>query len=138
MSRDYKWEWVPGISVGGIKFGEKLPNKIKGLELIRAKYLERQDEPTISMGVKDLSSTIDIENGVVDQIDCHENFWYKGQNLLGMSVEDVMSIIGGEWTAEEDNDELSEIYHSEDFDVMVDVEDGVVDSIMVGRFVDDE
>jgi hypothetical protein len=87
------WDWEPLVSVGSIQFGAPA-------NPIIAKYNLQKLEPDCESAdwdtyeFPDTDTRISVENGCIFSFNCYDNFFYKGQNLLGLSLDDIRQILG--------------------------------------------
>jgi hypothetical protein len=90
-----KWNWEPLISIGSIMFGESIePLIIKfGLEKLEKPFEECNWE---TYRVFNCNTCLYSENSRVTSAGCFDNLYYKGQNLFGITIEEVRIILGKE------------------------------------------
>ena len=138
MAESHRWEWVPLVSIGGILFNEPLPEGLGTLKL------ELFSDPDLDLGdgidlfnEVDGRSKIEVEDGRVESVYCYNNFYFKGRNLMGLSAEEVMEIIGGNWVRDEEEDD-DRVFDEEDLEITISEEDGAVWSIVVHGPYDEE
>ena len=138
MAESHRWEWAPLVSIGGIRFNEPLPEDLGGLKL------ELFDEPEMNYDDNEDvfrevggNTQFYLENGLVELVYCYDNFYFKGRNLMGLSAEEVMEIIGGNWVRDEEEDD-DRVFDEEDLEITISEEDGAVWSIVVHGPYDEE
>ncbi|NJK65039.1 MAG: hypothetical protein HC921_22095 [Synechococcaceae cyanobacterium SM2_3_1] len=89
------WDWEPLVSVASIQFGAPASPVI-------TKYNLQKLEPACesadwdSYEFPDTDTRIYVENGCIERFSCYDNLFYKGQNLLGLSLDDIRQILGPE------------------------------------------
>jgi hypothetical protein len=89
------WNWKPLISVGPLKFGQPAIPLIKKYNLIALESdCESSDWDTYEF--PNSQTRIYVENSYIDSVGCYDNLIYEGTNLLGLSLNEIRSILGNE------------------------------------------
>lgn len=89
------WNWEPLVSVGFFKFGQQASPVIKQYNLLKL-------EPDCEAATWDTyefpnsHTRIYVENSYVDSVGCYDNLFYKGINLLSLSLNEIRKILGKE------------------------------------------
>ncbi|CBN57583.1 MULTISPECIES: hypothetical protein [Kamptonema] len=89
------WHWQPLVSIGYIHFGEAATP-------IVTKYNLQKLEPDCKSGDWDTyefpecETRIYVENCYIVGVGCYDNLFYQGQNLFGLSLDDIRQILGQE------------------------------------------
>lgn len=98
-----KYEWVPKEGIGPIKFGTLIQEYVNAGILSRGRSLESLDDSdTYYDGDHGIAVFADDGFpdgrvlGVVDAIRCDKSIRYKDQELLGVTIEDVVKLLGRE------------------------------------------
>jgi hypothetical protein len=89
------WDWEPLVSVGPVRFGEAANPLIEKYNLQRPEF----DCDTPDWEAYQFSGTdtlINVENSSIISVACHDNFFYKSNDLLGMSLKQIRQILGQE------------------------------------------
>ena len=138
MAESHRWEWVPLVSIGGIRFNEPLPKDLGTLRL------ERVEDPDSDVGDNidmfnevDGDTSMDVEDGRVGLVYCYDNFFFKGRDLMGLGAEEVMDAIGGNWVLDEEVDE-DRRFLEDDLEITISEMDGAIWSIVVHGPYDEE
>jgi hypothetical protein len=93
------WNWdSKKASVGPISFGLPAEQVVQEYKLIRTPEYEALDQELYEFPD---GSSISVENGLINGVDCKSNFFYKTINLIGLSIEDLRNLIGSEDDFEE-------------------------------------
>jgi hypothetical protein len=93
------WSWESKkASVGSISFGLPAEQVVQEYKLIRTPEYEALDQELYEFPD---GSSISVENGLINGVDCKSNFFYKTINLIGLSIEDLRNLIGSEDDFEE-------------------------------------
>jgi hypothetical protein len=116
MTKITEWEWKPLISVGILRFG-------KSIETIISEFnLHKLDKPfeefeLDSYDFPDHNKIVCAEGGYITIIGCFDELYYKGENLFGLTLDEIRSRLGEE-------DEIGK-------PVLFDFEDGEYEKISV-------
>jgi hypothetical protein len=93
------WDWnLTKNSVGPIIFGTSAESIVQEYKLRRTPDYEAQDQKLYEFPD---GSSISVENGLVNGVDCKSNFFYQKMNLIGFSIENLRSFLGSEDCLEE-------------------------------------
>jgi hypothetical protein len=93
------WNWDSRkTSVGPISFGIPAEVVVQEHNLIRTPEYEALDQELYEFPD---GSSISVENGLINGVDCKSNFFYKTTNLIGLSIEDIRSLLGSEDSLDE-------------------------------------
>jgi hypothetical protein len=103
------WEWNPLVSIGSLKFGESIEPIISEFDLYKLdKPFEEADWDSYEF--PDLDKRVYTEDDHITSIGCFDDLYYKGQNLFGLTLDEIRTLLGEE-------DEIGET-------VLLDFEDG--------------
>ena len=136
MSKLHLWEWVPLISVGGLRFDEPLPEDLGTLRLQRTKH--RPGEIVGGLIVfEEVGGETDVylNEDKIESVFCYDNFYFKGRDLMGLSAEKVMDAIGGAWDLD-DEDEDEREFSEDNLGITIVEEGGIVATIIVHGFIE--
>jgi hypothetical protein len=140
-----QWHWVPCVSVGPIIFGEPVAPVIGKFDLQKLeKDYEDADWDTYEFPDCETRIYVD-ENGGIKEIGCFDNLYYQGQNLFGLTLDEIRVLLGPE-------DEIGKIVlfdfpgnefekfpvEFENFSAQFWFREGVVESVMIGPCYDDD
>lgn len=101
------WIWLPCKSIGPFVFNDDIKNYIAPYKLI----LDTEtysDAESVAFNIEGYESTLHIENGVIESINCHDSLIYKKVDLIGKSFNFVEKLID-----EKHNKMGEEIYMSD-------------------------
>jgi hypothetical protein len=96
-------DWIPLERVGPYRFGEAIAPEVVG----SLKLKERDDQRNWLLYLQSglaAKATILVENGAVITVNCFEECYYQGTNLLGLSQAQLCALIG-----EADDSELQSV-----------------------------
>lgn len=86
-----KLNWIPLKSVGPYILGGKLTKNQKK----RCEYLGLTDITNrYNYDILDKKMSIYLEDKKIDYIHCYQELYYKGKNIIGLSLEEVVELIG--------------------------------------------
>ncbi|WP_089725566.1 hypothetical protein [Candidatus Thiosymbion oneisti] len=126
-----KMIFEPLQGVGPFRFGEMIEPLVDKLGLIGVP--EGDDDVTGWIGYTMLGQDIRIysEDGKIVSIACYEDCWYKGRNLIGSTLQDVVWLLGPANLSNEPNvieiDDAEEVvYEIESVEVQLWIRDGVI------------
>ena len=138
MAESHRWEWVPLVSIGGLRFNEPLSEDLGTLKLQRVEDSGYDSGDNIDSFREEGGDTeIELENGRVDTVYCRANFFFKGRDLIGLSAEEVMDIVGGNWELDEEDGD-GRIFNEDDLEIMIWEADGAVWSIIVSGPIEED
>ena len=138
MSEQHRWDWVPLESIGGLRFDEPLPEDIGTLKLEGVNHPMADSEDNVAAFEEVGGKTeIYLEDGRVDFVICRGNFWFRGKNLVGLAAEDAMTIIGGNWVLDEE-DEDERRFFEDDLEVTLVDRGGSVVTFIVNGLVEED
>jgi hypothetical protein len=122
------WNWSEAKNfIGSIKLGEPSETIIQEYRLIRTPEYEASGQELYEF--KDKSS-ISVENELINGVECKSNFFYKKNNLIGLSLEDIHNLIGHDYTIEDDFEELVCIdFDKYGFMIWINKNSGLIESI---------
>jgi hypothetical protein len=122
-----RWEWSSIDSVGPIKHAEPALPVIQRYNLLLAPEYGSPDRDVYQF---EDGTTMSVEGGLVDSVMCQSNFFYKGTNLIGLSINDVREILGKETKLDDDFEDHTCLEY-DDYDLMIwiDKEVGKIDSV---------
>lgn len=134
MSDKVRWTWIPNVSVGPFRFGEPLPSGLPSINLVSLyKDVDPFDE---SFDVNNGAAQIWIDEGKFHGAEVASSLFLGSKNLIGMSGEEAMKLIGGGWTIEDPDEFGDRRLLNDELGVWLWEEDSFVDSVTVFR--DDE
>lgn len=84
------WDWIPLVSIGPIKFGQDPKLLIQRYSLI----ICDADEEEIAYEFPDETTRVYVVDGKVDSVGCYDQFYYKGNIMVGMHLSEVLNILG--------------------------------------------
>ncbi|QFT30987.1 hypothetical protein FIV00_10905 [Labrenzia sp. THAF82] len=93
---DLKWEWIPGIGVGPMKFGAPIKNFIERFELKLHVPEGTTPEEWGSFIIQDFVKSVTTEHGLIQTVECEDYFGFRGKNLIGMSEEELIAHMGSD------------------------------------------
>ncbi|WP_020592810.1 hypothetical protein [Kiloniella laminariae] len=128
--------WIPNISLGPFKIGEK----ISYYESSMGVYLDPDLEEEYNVPNSEIY--LSTEAGRINMIYSYETCFYKGINIIGLSIQNVPRLLG--WNADEvgggveyDNSDVQYPYEFEDLGLRLWVKDSRVVSAAVTCYPDD-
>ena len=128
------FEWIPLKQVGFFKFGDDVEVCIDKLTKVNEEKNEKVGWEVYT--IDDLDIRIYAENGKMVSIACYGNFYYKGMNMIGCTIDDVNDLL--EITPMDDideieiDDEIQRIYEYYPVDLQIWTKDGEVVTIFAG------
>lgn len=139
-----KYEWVPKVGLGPIRFGENTQQYVDAGILSYEPPLEELGGEG-SFIDEDDSITVTPDDGfpdgpvrwIVEGIECDKSILFNGQELLGLSIKDVVNVLGTE------PDQFGESFDlGEEIQILAEFDDlGLVlwmkDGISVAASIDD-
>lgn len=147
-----KYLWVPKERLGPIRFGANIQQYVDAGLLSFEPPLEELGGIG-SFIDEDASLTVTPDDGfpdgpvrwVVEGIECDKSILYKGQELLGLSIEDVVKVLGQEPDQfgeefEVDDDDIQIIGEFDELGLVLWMRDGISVSASIddGDYDDDE
>jgi hypothetical protein len=88
------WNWSDKKDcIGPIRFGVHAESIIQEYKLKRTSEYEASGQELYEFAD---GSSISVENGLINGVDCKSNFFYRNINLIGMSLEDIRDLFGPE------------------------------------------
>lgn len=119
-----RWEWVPGRSIGPLRFGEALEAASLPFAV---RLVDREDEMTTFEVLED-GSRIATEDGIVVFVECVTSCVLRERNLVGMPPSEAQRWIGGSWTVADENP-LGRQLDCEELGITLWEEEGRVESV---------
>jgi hypothetical protein len=102
-------EWIPMISIGTLKFGEFVEPVISKFDLHKLdKPFDGADWDSYEF--PNCDKRVYAEDGKITRIGCFDDLYYKGENLFGLTLDEIRVLLGEE-------DEIGE-------SILFDFEDG--------------
>ena len=144
MAEEESYNWVPNVSVGEFRFGTPVSDYVDVGRVTKRTYdpelgggdwyADENDDPVI---------TVD-EHGLINDILCYDGLFYRGRNLIGLHIEEVVKVLGqspdeyGE-PVELDDDDVQITAEFEDLGLQLWLRDGVaVSAVVAPAFEDDQ
>ncbi len=95
MDDSKELHWEPLVSVGSFKFDELIQKYIDQYDL---RFTDAADELLNwdSYSTPDKNVYIDTEDSRIVAISCYEHFFYKEKNLIGLSLNEIRTLLGHE------------------------------------------
>jgi hypothetical protein len=131
------WEWIPLVSIGSLKFGEPIEPVISKFDLRKLdKPFEEADWNSYEFLGCD--KRVYAEDGNITSFGCFDNLYYKGRDLLGLTLNEIRVLFG-----EEDKIGETVLFDFEDgefeetpvefyeYGLQIWLRDGVVESAMI-------
>lgn len=91
-----RFEWIPLVSVGPVKFGDNIEDHLRSGFAIEDKFDEDPEEPDYIDRDDVLSFRVGEDSVTVESIHTWESLVYKGRNLIGMNQESLLKHLGAE------------------------------------------
>jgi hypothetical protein len=140
-----KWDWHPCVSVGPLTFGESISPLIEKFDL-QELDTDQAASGHIPYDFPNCETRIYAnEDGEIENVGCFDNLYYQGQNLFGLTLDEIRALLGPE---EEIGETVLFDFPGNEFEKFpVDYyelgaqfwfRDGVVESVMVFDPSDDE
>jgi hypothetical protein len=144
-AQEISWDWQPLVSVGPIKFGELAEPAIQKFSLQKQeKPFESFDSDTYEFPNCETRIYVD-ENQKIEDVGCSDNIYYQGENLFGLTLDEIRLRFGKEdkigetlYFEFEDGDFEEIPVEFEKLGLQLWLRDGVVVSAMVFGSYDDE
>lgn len=90
------WNWKPLISVGPIKFGQLADSIIQQYDLVKLEPpCKSADWETFEF--PNCETRIYVYDSEIESVGCYDNLFYKGIDLLGLSLEEIIPILGKQY-----------------------------------------
>ena len=86
------WQLVPNRSVGDITFGQKVEKFLDRYQLMHDPVFDLPDDSKSYLPPTD-EIRVDTEKDIVWGVSCYKMLIYKGHNLVGMSLDDVRTLL---------------------------------------------
>ena len=109
-----KYEWIPMIRVGPLRFNAVVSLYVKNGTLVPAPF----DDDINDLGnipsedryayPDDKETSVYVKDGRIESIDCGDQCVLRGQNLIGLDYERVRELIGSEPEGEAEIEFLSD------------------------------
>ena len=136
-----KFEWVPLKKIGAFEFGAPIKDYLKIYDLIELPDEYDEKEVWTVYTISDFDVRIFAEEGNIVSVSCYEEFIYKGKNLIGLNLREVIDLIGVQPNKKVDiiyiDNEQKRVYELEDVSAQLWVKDGKVVTIFCGPAYDD-
>ncbi|MCZ4281965.1 hypothetical protein O4H49_14330 [Kiloniella laminariae] len=128
--------WIPNISLGPFKLGEKISYYESTMGILLDPDLEEE------YNVPNSEIFLSSENGLIDMIYSYETCFYKGTNIIGLSIQSVPRLLGCNADevgsgVEYDDGDIQYPYEFEDLGLRLWVRDNRVVSAAVTCYPDD-
>jgi hypothetical protein len=89
---DMRLEWTPCVSLGPIRFGEPVAAYVRSLGLAFKEHDTSTEWDTYVL--PGAETYVYAEDGSVIGVGCYDECWYRGHNLVGMSLREAAQLIG--------------------------------------------
>lgn len=136
-----KYEWIPKVRVGPLRFNAVVSPYVKNGTLVPAPF----DDEINNLGntpsgdrytyPNDYETSVYVEDERIESIACNDRCILRGQNLIGLDYERVRELIDSEPAGEPDIqpviDELLDVYEFEETGAQVWVNEGKVVTIIL-------
>ena len=93
------WNWKPCVSVGSVRFNEPIAPLVDQYKLQRKVEYDTPDWEAYEFPEDE--TLVNVEESCVVSVSCYNNLFYRGNNLLGLSLEDIENILGYEYKIDE-------------------------------------
>jgi len=128
-----KFEWIPLVSVGPVKFGDSIETHLDSGFAIEEEF---DDEPDYIDQDDVLGFRIGEDDSTIESVWTMDELVYRGRNLVGLSRDALIELLGespnDEETEEEPTDQVMETMLSFDkLGLLVWLRDERVHSVMV-------
>ncbi|MCB2263519.1 MAG: hypothetical protein LGR52_11405 [Candidatus Thiosymbion ectosymbiont of Robbea hypermnestra] len=125
----------PLQGVGPFPFGEAIEPLINKLGLIEVPEENVDATGWITYRMPGQDIRIHSEDGKIISIACYEDCWYKGKNLIGLTLQDIVRLLGPTTLSDEPNvieidDDEEVVYEIESIDVQLWVRNGIVVTVI--------
>jgi hypothetical protein len=141
MSDTGSMTWEPLQHVGEIKLGARLGSAESRYELIRVPAEERDSVGWIVYRNPNDTLRVYLENGVVASVACYESFEFAGRNLIGMSVDEALGMLGYAPSTSNDIVDMPDgpqhVYDLDSLEVQLWAKDGRVVTVFCGPLCDE-
>ena len=137
------FDWTPTVGIGPFKFGEPISTCVESGLIEFCPDLSDDGERDCYQTVGDEDPWVSAyEDGAVHDVSTDRHLFYRGQDLLGLHIDEVIKILG------QAPDEFSDPMELDDDDIQITAEfdalglqlwlrDGVAVTAYVGPFIDD-
>lgn len=97
--KPHLWDWIPNVRLGEIHFGQLLP---KSADLEFRKNEKESDELDDRFDVVTCSIQVDVDpkTRLVTGFIADDYVQYKNRELIGLSIDEVMQFLGGDWDSQ--------------------------------------
>ena len=138
------WRWTPLKSIGPFDFGTAIISYLGEYDL---SLVESNDDPTEwdTYDVEGYDVRVHVDNGKITSVGCYEEFLFEGCNLLGKSLDEIISKIGqkpsgnpDEINFEEDSDVGQLVYEFDECALQVWIKNNIAVTIFCGPRYEDE
>ena len=128
------WQWEPLISIGYIRFNEPIIPLIRKYKLQRKVEYEPPDWQVYEFPEDE--TLVNVEKSRVLSVSCYNNFFYKGKNLLGISLKEINDILGKEYEIDESIETQTLVIY-DSMSLQLWFENGVTVSAMCYGFIEE-
>jgi hypothetical protein len=129
-------KWDPCVGVGEFIFGADIKPLIGKYNLLLVPDEYKSQVAWNSYSVSDKDMRIYTEDERIIAVACYEECWINGINLLGLSLTDIIKVMGivkeqiSEGEEYEINDEVQFVYEIDDLGAQLWIQDGHVITII--------
>ena len=141
-NKQVRLDWVPLKGVGPFMFEEAIASYIDNFGLIEVP--EGDDEITNWSNYEMPGYGIDlyVEDGKIVSICCEYQCFFRGKNLIGLTLQEVIEVVGLEPEKDVDTIELADdgeqlVYEFDDAALQLWTKDGVAVAVFCGPAYDD-
>lgn len=87
------WDWIPNTSLGPVKIGSAIDAYIAFLGFVYDENSDPEDE-WVSYVDKSGYVSIDTSGGLVVSITAYREFYFKGSNIIGLTIIELGALLG--------------------------------------------
>jgi hypothetical protein len=91
------WVWVPGVSLGPIRFGEPLPDAAALGDLTLRQSDSNPDRNWADYEANDGQVVVHVHYGRIAFVRCYRNLSYRSENMIGRPAAEVIRLVGSIW-----------------------------------------
>ena len=99
---------IPNVSVGGMKFGSEIKDYLTKYDFQITYHIENEIPEWDKYELVKKEIEINVEGGFIETISARKELFYKGENLIGQSLESLEKIINVNY------DEIDEVFLGEE------------------------
>jgi hypothetical protein len=92
---EISWLWIPGESVGPFRFGEEAEGVLVSYKLVKLEP-DCQGASWDTYEIPAYKTKLYVEDGRIINVLCEDELYYRGVNLIGLSLEETRAFLGPE------------------------------------------